>query len=164
MEVAELNSLRRRVRACWQDPSERPQALIHLSDEEGDRAAVGQAFQTLCSELGIRHVRLDLADGLTDAHRETLERTSAHPRMVVLTRIDGLRDDPSDPLREIVHAGAARTLPVVVAFAPSDVVGRVRESWSGMRAIRAAADARTATLREAGLGEDGEPLSDGADS
>lgn len=158
MEVAELNNLRRRVRTLWNRPGDRPTALIHLSDEDGDRAAVGQAFQTLCSELGIRHVRLDLAEGLTDAHRETISRTSKHPRMIVLTRFEGIQKDLAGTFQDLLCEGSARTLPVVVGFAPADVVENVHAAWHDLRRMEEERVARIERLRAAGFDETGEPL------
>jgi len=159
MEVAELNNLRRRVKALWQKPGERPQALIHLSDEEGDRAGVGSAFQTLCSEIGVRHVRLDFAEGLTDAHRETLVRTSKHPRMVVMTRFEGMQDGMRATFHDLLCADSARTLPVVVGFAPKEEVERVHAAWSELGRMEDERVKRVERLRLAGYDEEGEPLS-----
>lgn len=158
MEVAELNNLRRRVRTLWQKPGERPQALIHLSDEDGDRAGVGAAFQTLCSEIGVRHVRLDFAEGFTEAHRETILRTSKHPRMIVMTRFEGMQEEMRRTFHDLLCVDSARTLPVVVGFAPQDQVERIHTAWDDLKRMEADRLRRIERLRTAGYDEDGEPL------
>ncbi len=158
MEIAELNDLRRRVKAIWQKNDRRPTPIVHLSDEAGDRNAVGQAFQTLCSEIGVRHVRIDLADGLTESHRETIRRTSRHPRMVVISRIDGLQEDLIPRLHDMLCEDAERTLPVIVCFGPLEQVESVQAAWRTMKDGERRRSNAKAVLAQAGFDERGDPL------
>jgi hypothetical protein len=136
MDVAEMNHLRRTVKRLWAS-GDRPTPLLHFSDEEGDRASIGQAFQTLCSEIGVRHVRIDLAEGLSQSHLDVIAKTARHPRMVVITRIDGLQDEDRTGFHELLCKDASKTLPVVVGFGPADLVASTREAWAELERIKA---------------------------
>jgi hypothetical protein len=125
MDVKELNALRRRLKRVWDAKGDRPTALIHLADEDGDREAVGAAFRTLSSEMGLRYLRFDLASGLTDEHETQLARRG--PRLVVITSVDGVDPDARPGLEERVRAGA-RTLPVCVIFLPAEQIRTILEA------------------------------------
>lgn len=125
MDVKDLNALRRRLKRVWDAKGDRPTAIIHLADEDGDREAVGAAFRTLSSEMGLRYLRFDLASGLTDEHETQLARKG--PRLVVMTQIDGVAADLRPGLEERVRAGA-RTLPVCVIFLPAAQIETILEA------------------------------------
>lgn len=125
MDVKDLNALRRRLKRVWDAKGDRPTAIIHLSDEDGDREAVGAAFRTLASEMGLRYLRFDLASGLTDEHETQLARKG--PRLVVMTHVDGVPADLRPGLEERVRAGA-RTLPVCVIFLPTAQIETILEA------------------------------------
>lgn len=125
MDVKDLNALRRRLKRVWDAKGDRPTAIIHLADEDGDREAVGAAFRTLSSEMGLRYLRFDLASGLTDEHETQLARKG--PRLVVMTQIDGVPADLRPGLEERIRAGA-RTLPVCVIFLPAAQIETILEA------------------------------------
>lgn len=125
MDVKDLNALRRRLKRVWDSPGDRPTALIHLADEDGDREAVGNAFRNLSSEMGLRYLRFDLASGLTDEHVAQLTRKG--PRIVVMTSIDGVPPDVRPKLEDQIRSGA-RTLPVCVIFLPADRIATILEA------------------------------------
>lgn len=130
MDMKSLNALRRRVKEIWGVAGDRPRALIHVSDEEGDREAVGKAFRDIASEMGLRHLRFDLASGLTGEHEAQLARKG--PRIVVMTTLEGVDPKARPGLEERVRAGA-RTLPVCLCFGPSKEVERLGEAGRLMR-------------------------------
>ena len=134
VDVAALNQLRLSVTAAWEAPGDRPTPLVRLIDEDGDRQTVGDALRTLCSELGVRYVRVDLAQGLTPEIEATLQRSARNPRMVVLTSLDGLGPDAAS-LHDRLCDGAARTLPVVVCPMPADAIGPTTAAWRRLREI-----------------------------
>lgn len=160
MEVAELNQLRRNVTRLWNEPGERPTPMIHLSDEDGDREGVGEAFRTIASELGIRHMRLDLSTGLSPNHVEALGKAARNPRLIVITNIEGLPPEERPKLHDMLCADAKRTLPVVVSFGPADEIRKVREGWESLQTMKAAREAMERRYAELGIGdvEDGAPI------
>lgn len=135
MEVAELNKLRISVRSIWEIPGQRPTPLIHLVDETKNHDEALDAFKTIASELGVRHIRIDLTNGLTDEHRATLKRPA--PRIVILTAIEESPPEGRGSLHDDLCANA-RTLPIVVGFLPADKIETIHRGWPIIRAGRAA--------------------------
>jgi hypothetical protein len=155
MDIRSLNALRKRVKETWDAPGDRPRAIVHVSDEDGDRESVGGAFRTIAAEMGLRHLRFDLKDGLTGEHQAQLARKGN--RLVVMTTLDGVPEDRRPALEGQIREGA-RTLPVCLCFGPAEEVDRLKESGRRIRehdersarqdAIIAADDARR--VRDAG--------------
>lgn len=135
MDMKSLNALRRRVKEIWSAKGENPKAIIHVSDEDGDREAVGKAFRDIASEMGLRHLRFDLASGLTGEHEAQLARKG--PRIVVMTSLEGVDPEARPGLEERVRAGA-RTLPVCLCFGPADEVERLGEAGRRLRELEEA--------------------------
>jgi len=130
MDVKSLNALRKRVKDIWDAPGESPRAIIHVSDEDGDRESVGGAFRTIASEMGLRHLRFDLGSGLTGEHEAQLARKG--PRIVVMTTLEGVDPDARPGLEARIRGGA-RTLPVCLCFGPADEVERIGAAGRRLR-------------------------------
>lgn len=141
MDIRSLNALRRRVKDYWEAEADQPRAMIYLADQEGDREAVGGAFRTIASEMGLRHLRFDLANGLTEEHKAQLARKG--PRIVVLTSLDGVQPDLRPALEPQVRSGA-RTLPVCLSFGTQEEIDRIMDAHRRLREM----EARNARYRE----------------
>ena len=133
MDIKSLNALRRSVKESWEAPGERPKAIIHLSNEDGDREAVSAAFRTIASEMGLRHLSFDLQNGFSDEHKSQLLRKG--PRLVVIHSIDGVAAEDRGILETAIRDGG-RTVPVCICFMTAADVERIAEATSDLRRIQ----------------------------
>ena len=69
LEIRKLNQLRRTCTSHWKDESDMPRPIVTMSKDPEGCDDMMNAFRTIASEMGLRHVHLCLVDNLTAKDR-----------------------------------------------------------------------------------------------
>lgn len=133
LEIRKLNQLRRTCTSHWKDESDMPRPIVTMSKDPEGCDDMMNAFRTIASEMGLRHVHLCLVDNLTAEHQEMLTRKG--PRLVTITDIDGVPEDDRPGLHEKIAAGA-RTLVACLIHAPEEEIPTLANAWRTLQEAR----------------------------
>ncbi len=106
--VATLNKLRKDIRSSL-EAVDRPKPIIHIS--EYPMEMVEQTLKTISSELGMRFLTMDLAEGIDT---QLLSKTGRHGRIISLHNIDKMDENLKPGLHKALCADNNQTLPIII--------------------------------------------------
>ena len=137
LEIRKLNQLRRTCTSHWKDESDMPRPIVTMSKDPEGCDDMMNAFRTIASEMGLRHVHLCLVDNLTAEHQEMLRRNHGQQQFatVTITDIDGVPEDDRPGLHEKIAAGA-RTLVACLIHAPEEEIPTLANAWRTLQEAR----------------------------
>lgn len=145
MDVGKLNQLRRSIRKGWEGPGENPKPLIYLLDEDRDHDEPFDALRKIASELGIRYIKLGLAEGLTQEQEVALQRKS--PRLVAIHSLELMPAEHRAEIQDRICTQGSRTLVVIVGFDSKDRIDKTTAAWKRLKELDAR-EARIQSMRQ----------------
>lgn len=129
------NALAAQVTRLWNEPVDRPRALIFLATpgrEPGNLREIAQG-------LGLGYIRLDLTQAVTP--EQHLQLTDKSPRLLCLFGLDRLGAGERDALVRLLGNGP-RTLSIIICPVAAEREDAIRSAWKELRAFERLAEER----------------------